>query len=279
LGQFEDARDRSVIRYNLCKISHCINNYQRNRQSFEILSKSVKLWEEGAEEDWSYLPTHKWMAEDHRARARWSEAEALYRVCAFLVEADNQYSPDFMYSLAYSTVRRLLGGGGKTQDGSVIESGQAINNVGKSVLEYLTEVMKLGMYTEKITLKFFGRYDNIIKLENLPFNPKKDTLEFLAKYGITIEEPKPAPDEPEKGPDGKYKLEIDDINLQIPSITFCSNCFTDGQNADAKLKKCKGCEQVKYCGSACQKAHWTEGNHKKYCKLVASAAKFPKISL
>jgi hypothetical protein len=275
LSQFEEARDKSVIRYNMLKVSHCINNYQRNRQSSEILAASYKLWEENAEEDWSYLLAHKWMAEDHRSKARWAEAESLYRVCSFLTEADNQYSADYFYSMAYATVKRLLGGGGKTQDGSVHEPKAPVEKVSKAVLDYLTEVMKIGFHCEKITCRLFGKYDAIVKLENLPFNPKKETLDFLAKYGITLEEPKPAPFPPEKDSDGKYDLQIDDINLQIPAVTFCNSCFAEAE----KLKKCKGCEQVKYCGAECQKAHWTESNHKKYCKLLGQAAKYPKIGL
>lgn len=32
---------------------------------------------------------------------------------------------------------------------------------------------------------------------------------------------------------------------------------------------CRGCESVRYCGEACQRADWREGGHRHVCRLLA----------
>ena len=42
----------------------------------------------------------------------------------------------------------------------------------------------------------------------------------------------------------------------------CAGCETE----DASLV-CSRCRCTRYCSKQCQKTHWTEGGHKKYCSL------------
>jgi ankyrin repeat protein len=49
----------------------------------------------------------------------------------------------------------------------------------------------------------------------------------------------------------------------LEAKTHCSNTGCDG----AGLKKCTGCKQARYCGEACQLAHWL--THKAECKESA----------
>lgn len=39
-----------------------------------------------------------------------------------------------------------------------------------------------------------------------------------------------------------------------------------------KLRRCTGCDAVRYCSEECQAAHWT-GSHRKECKLLRKQAK------
>jgi ankyrin repeat protein len=52
---------------------------------------------------------------------------------------------------------------------------------------------------------------------------------------------------------------IDADVLQEHVTQFCANC----QKKDGKLKACSGCHAVRYCTSACQRAHWRQ--HKSAC--------------
>ena len=54
-------------------------------------------------------------------------------------------------------------------------------------------------------------------------------------------------------------------------MEICSNCKkrpTCGDNGTVTLQRCTRCKAIKYCGAACQKAHWKAG-HKKDCIDVA----------
>ena len=50
------------------------------------------------------------------------------------------------------------------------------------------------------------------------------------------------------------------------SISQCAAC----NKVSDKLKKCGGCNQVKYCSSICQRSHWPK--HKMECKLHAASS-------
>jgi len=39
-----------------------------------------------------------------------------------------------------------------------------------------------------------------------------------------------------------------------------------------KLKKCGGCNQVKYCNSICQRSHWSKHKNKCSCKQLAASS-------
>ncbi len=52
--------------------------------------------------------------------------------------------------------------------------------------------------------------------------------------------------------------------LRVCGNPRCSN-FAGRSEGDLPLKQCGGCRAVRYCGAACQRAHWREG-HKAECK-------------
>ncbi len=60
----------------------------------------------------------------------------------------------------------------------------------------------------------------------------------------------------------------------LPRLRVCGNprCgnFTERSEGALPLKQCGGCRAVRYCGKACQEAHWREG-HKAECKALARA--------
>ncbi len=52
--------------------------------------------------------------------------------------------------------------------------------------------------------------------------------------------------------------------LRVCGNPRCSN-FAGRSEGDLPLKQCGGCRAVRYCGAACQRAHWREG-HRAECK-------------
>ena len=38
--------------------------------------------------------------------------------------------------------------------------------------------------------------------------------------------------------------------------------------APSATLQCKGCKQALYCGSVCQRAHWTKGDHQHACDVI-----------
>ncbi len=61
----------------------------------------------------------------------------------------------------------------------------------------------------------------------------------------------------------------------LPRLRVCGNprCSNFGGECEAglALKKCGGCQAVRYCGAECQRAHWREG-HRAECKALAAAS-------
>ncbi|KAG2497980.1 hypothetical protein HYH03_004239 [Edaphochlamys debaryana] len=58
-------------------------------------------------------------------------------------------------------------------------------------------------------------------------------------------------------------------------LRVCGNpgceVWGEGGEVDLPLKRCSGCRTVRYCGRACQQAHW-RGGHKEECGALAAAA-------
>ena len=54
----------------------------------------------------------------------------------------------------------------------------------------------------------------------------------------------------------------------VPKPLECASCYRPHDPSEHKLKPCKRCHRVFYCGKECQKEHWkTDRNgHKKMCK-------------
>jgi hypothetical protein len=55
----------------------------------------------------------------------------------------------------------------------------------------------------------------------------------------------------------------DKYTAYLEAKTYCSNSGCDGVG----LKKCTGCKEARYCGEACQLAHWP--THKGECTKAA----------
>ncbi|KAG2490968.1 hypothetical protein HYH03_010643 [Edaphochlamys debaryana] len=55
-------------------------------------------------------------------------------------------------------------------------------------------------------------------------------------------------------------------------VCGCPGCATFGGGSEEALplKRCGGCRAVRYCGAACQRAHW-QGGHRTECGAVAAA--------
>ncbi|KAG2490970.1 hypothetical protein HYH03_010644 [Edaphochlamys debaryana] len=55
-------------------------------------------------------------------------------------------------------------------------------------------------------------------------------------------------------------------------VCGCPGCATFGGESEEALplKRCGGCRAVRYCGAACQRAHW-QGGHRAECGAVAAA--------
>ncbi|EKM57268.1 uncharacterized protein PHACADRAFT_254948 [Phanerochaete carnosa HHB-10118-sp] len=43
-------------------------------------------------------------------------------------------------------------------------------------------------------------------------------------------------------------------------------CLCSGERPLHKLRMCKGCENVLYCSTKCQRRDWTEGGHRSACR-------------
>ncbi|GJE93336.1 zinc finger MYND domain-containing protein [Phanerochaete sordida] len=46
-------------------------------------------------------------------------------------------------------------------------------------------------------------------------------------------------------------------------------CLCSRHKPAHKLRSCRGCEQVVYCGKRCQKSDWEQGGHRERCRVVA----------
>ena len=56
--------------------------------------------------------------------------------------------------------------------------------------------------------------------------------------------------------------------IQVGLGTECANCAAPKDAQGIALKSCSRCKLVWYCTSACQKQHWKEGSHKRFCVAV-----------
>ncbi|KXZ47909.1 hypothetical protein GPECTOR_32g522 [Gonium pectorale] len=69
-------------------------------------------------------------------------------------------------------------------------------------------------------------------------------------------------------------LPVEAAALATRQLRVCANplCANSGRAAEADLvlKQCAGCRAVRYCGAACQRAHWSE--HRALCAELKAAA-------
>ena len=73
--------------------------------------------------------------------------------------------------------------------------------------------------------------------------------------------------------DGKYRIALS-INTPkeyrrvfgYSQTRVCENCEEQGKGGVEKMKKCGGCNSVRYCSLVCQKEHWK--SHKTDCKRL-----------
>lgn len=58
-------------------------------------------------------------------------------------------------------------------------------------------------------------------------------------------------------------------------------CAACGKSAPARdsLPRCTKCKTVRYCGRACQEAHWASGGHKALCPHMAMLTRFARFDL
>jgi len=50
------------------------------------------------------------------------------------------------------------------------------------------------------------------------------------------------------------------LKVGYEHIKYCANCKRDATGFDEKLKQCKSCKAVWYCGRECQLQHWKKGH-------------------
>lgn len=73
------------------------------------------------------------------------------------------------------------------------------------------------------------------------------------------------PDAAEKGDKGK----------KTAGGFMCASCRKRGTDLSV-MKVCGGCRRVHYCSYACQKKHWVDGGHKRFCKTLAERGTVPR---
>ncbi|EPE26638.1 HIT/MYND zinc finger-like protein [Glarea lozoyensis ATCC 20868] len=58
-----------------------------------------------------------------------------------------------------------------------------------------------------------------------------------------------------------------DLTIRLATEGGIRRCQGCGK-VEEKMTRCKGCEEVWYCGKDCQVKGWTEGGHKSECKVL-----------
>jgi len=69
-------------------------------------------------------------------------------------------------------------------------------------------------------------------------------------------------------------LGMESMSRQRINIEQCDNCGVS--SSDCKF--CARCKSVRYCGKACQRAHW-RGGHREQCQLTNAPLPSPDISI
>jgi hypothetical protein len=79
-----------------------------------------------------------------------------------------------------------------------------------------------------------------------------------------------APAKPKSAPHGISRVDASPGRRVARTARVCSECgITADMVLSGKLQECGGCGTARYCGTACQRAHWPA--HKPTCKELQAA--------
>jgi hypothetical protein len=65
----------------------------------------------------------------------------------------------------------------------------------------------------------------------------------------------------------KLQATLKAVPVPVPPPRSCARC---GSEELPRLRVCRGCDAVRYCGRECQRAHWLE--HRACCSKLAAGA-------
>ena len=108
--------------------------------------------------------------------------------------------------------------------------------------------------------------DGASALHIASFFKRTEVAKYLARHGADATQTLPDGQSP-----ASLALEQDDTTIDMPSpnpelaayLESKASCVNPGCPRGG-LKKCSRCQRMRYCGAACQKAHWKAG-HKREC--------------